>query len=61
MSNFRSAYLQKIGFQGVELRKSLQALLTNDTEQVDIQRLAEFCERVGCSSAISERGKGNCD
>eukprot|EP00041_Stephanoeca_diplocostata_P012548 m.210120 g.210120 ORF g.210120 m.210120 type:complete len:340 (+) comp18999_c0_seq5:207-1226(+) len=55
MPNFRSTYLQKIGFQGVELRRSLQALLDNDTDQVDVQRLAEFCERVGCSSAVSDR------
>ncbi|XP_033107779.1 TBC1 domain family member 7-like [Anneissia japonica] len=41
--NFRSHYYEKVGFRGVEEKKSLQILLKDDP--LDDQKLAVFCQR----------------
>ncbi|XP_030849484.1 TBC1 domain family member 7 [Strongylocentrotus purpuratus] len=41
--NFRSHYYEKVGFRGVEEKKSLEILLSEDP--VDIDKLSTFCAR----------------
>ncbi|XP_063957341.1 TBC1 domain family member 7-like isoform X2 [Lytechinus pictus] len=41
--NFRSHYYEKVGFRGVEEKKSLEILLSEDP--VDIDKLGTFCAR----------------
>jgi len=42
--NFRSHYYEKVGFRGVEEKKSLDILL-NETPKVDIEKIQNFCIR----------------
>ncbi|XP_077126023.1 TBC1 domain family member 7 [Ranitomeya variabilis] len=41
--NFRSVYYEKVGFRGVEEKKSLEILLKDD--RWDIEKLCTFCQR----------------
>ncbi|KAG8571799.1 hypothetical protein GDO81_011786 [Engystomops pustulosus] len=41
--NFRSVYYEKVGFRGVEEKKSLEILLKDD--KWDIEKLCTFCQR----------------
>ncbi|KAG9479238.1 TBC1 domain family member 7 [Eleutherodactylus coqui] len=41
--NFRSVYYEKVGFRGVEEKKSLEILLKD--ERWDIEKLCTFCQR----------------
>ncbi|KAG8442391.1 hypothetical protein GDO86_011256 [Hymenochirus boettgeri] len=41
--NFRSVYYEKVGFRGVEEKKSLEILLKDD--RLDIEKLCTFCHR----------------
>ncbi|KAM8967321.1 TBC1 domain family member 7-like [Pelodytes ibericus] len=41
--NFRSVYYEKVGFRGVEEKKSLEILLKDD--RLDIEKLCTFCQR----------------
>lgn len=49
MANFRSAYYQKIGFHGVEVKASLDEIL--DRDPIDVDRLAVFCLQYGTPAA----------
>jgi len=42
--NFRSHYYEKVGFRGVEEKKSLDILL-NETPKVDLEKIQNFCIR----------------
>ncbi|XP_073446076.1 TBC1 domain family member 7 isoform X3 [Dendrobates tinctorius] len=41
--NFRSVYYEKVGFRGVEEKKSLEILLKDD--RWDLEKLCTFCQR----------------
>uniref|UniRef100_A0A1Y7VJF2 TBC1 domain family, member 7 n=1 Tax=Mus musculus TaxID=10090 RepID=A0A1Y7VJF2_MOUSE len=41
--NFRSVYYEKVGFRGVEEKKSLEILLKDD--RLDIEKLCTFSQR----------------
>ncbi|KAF6345801.1 TBC1 domain family member 7 [Rhinolophus ferrumequinum] len=41
--NFRSVYYEKVGFRGVEEKKSLEILLKDD--RLDIEKLRTFSQR----------------
>ncbi|KAL2089395.1 hypothetical protein ACEWY4_014083 [Coilia grayii] len=41
--NFRSAYYEKVGFRGVEEKKSLEILLKDNP--LDVEKLITFCQR----------------
>lgn len=49
MANFRTAYYQKIGFHGVEVKASLDEIL--DRDPIDVDRLAVFCLQYGTPAA----------